>query len=149
MHGSMGSAGEGVRVSTTVYVGRSSKVLQKRGYLATAIVYGALLFGTCADAVHAQSYGTWSDDGTTITAIGDGKTFAGNCEGKDVKLIGNDQTVTLHGACRNIESRGNGKHVRFVSARSLKVTGNDCVFTYKKKPGSINTLGNDNTLKAG
>ncbi len=60
----------------------------------------------------AQDYGECFDSGSQLSATGNDKTFGGKCAGKDVSLVGDNQTVTLHGACGSVKSLGNGKHGR-------------------------------------
>ncbi len=93
-----------------------------------------------------QSYGAWQSFGGTITAVGDGKTFVGDCTGKDVRLNGNNQTVTLRGNCNSVVSFGNNKHITLETAKSLTLTGNDNVVHWSKRPGSVNSTGNDNSM---
>jgi hypothetical protein len=103
------------------------------------------IVATIAPAL-ADVSGSPDESRTSITAIGNGKTFIGDCTGRAVRLDGDRQTVMLLGKCKSIVSHGSYKHITFDGATSLRMTGDGNTVKWKAKPDSVITVGHKNLL---
>lgn len=103
-----------------------------------------------APAARATLSRAWVVDGSTLRLPGNGQRESIDCDGHDLIILGNSNTVTARGHCASISVPGTSNTVAAESVSRIRSEGDNNQFTWRRlhdgREPQVTLLGSKNTV---